>query len=101
MLLALLLVPKFMEKNRETRGVLESHLIHACLDFILQPLKKAAAVGVIMSDPWHGQWYCFTPLATHIMDYMEAIVMACVDGKTSPVTTTSYKQFGDTFHHEP
>ena len=101
MLLALLPVPKFIEKSREIRGVLESRLIHECLDFVLKPLKTAAAVGVIMSDPWHGQRYCYTPIAAYIMDYMEAVVIAGVAGKTSPVTTASYKQFGDAFLHPP
>ena len=101
MLLALLPVPKFIEKSREIRGVLESRLIHKCLDFVLEPLKTAAAVGVIMSDPWHGERYCYTPLAAYIMDYMEAVVIAGVAGKTSPVTTASYKQFGDAFCHPP
>ena len=101
MLLALLPVPKFIEKSHEIRGVLESRLIHECLDFVLKPLKTAAAVGVIMSDPWHGQQYCYTPIAAYIMDYMEAVVIAGVAGKTSPVTTASYKQFGDAFLHPP
>ena len=101
MLLALLPVPKFIEKSREIRGVLESRLIHKCLDFVLKPLKTAAAVGVIMSDPWHGERYCYTLLATYIMDYMEAVIIAGVASKTSPVTTASYKQFRDAFCHPP
>lgn len=28
-------------------------------------------------------------------------MLACVGGKTSPVTMAMYKQFGDSFHHEP
>ena len=39
MLLVLLPVPKFIEKSRKIRGVLESCLIHECLDFVLKPLK--------------------------------------------------------------
>ena len=41
-LLALLPTPKFIHEDQKTRGVLENCLIHHCLDFILQPLKKAA-----------------------------------------------------------
>jgi len=41
LLLALLPIPKFIEKNKELKGVLESQLIHECLDLILSPLKLA------------------------------------------------------------
>ncbi|KAJ7659007.1 hypothetical protein B0H17DRAFT_1171830 [Mycena rosella] len=51
LLLALLSIPKFREKNREIRGVLESRLFHAMLDFILLPLKKTAEIGTMMTDP--------------------------------------------------
>ena len=76
-------------------------MLHECLDFILQPLKTAASVGIMMSDPWGGLRHCFTPLVGYIMDFQEAIVMAGVMGKTSPVTMASYKQFGDAVRHEP
>jgi hypothetical protein len=94
-LLALLPIPKFLNKKKELRGVLENRMIHECLDFILQPLKTAASVGIMMSDPWGGLRHCFTPLAGYIMDFQEAVVMAGVMGKTSPVTMANYKQFGD------
>jgi hypothetical protein len=100
-LLALLPVPKFLHKKKELRGVLENRMIHKCLDFILQPLKTAASLGIMMSDPWGGLRHCYTPLAGYIMDFQEAIVMAGVMGKTSPVTMASYKQFGDAVRHEP
>jgi hypothetical protein len=99
-LLALLPVPKFQAK-KTLRGALESRLIHACLDFVLEPLKIAARIGVMMSDPLGGLRYCFTPLAGYIMDFQEAVAMACVCGKTSPVTMAWYKQFGDGIRHEP
>jgi hypothetical protein len=76
-------------------------MIHECLNFILQPLKTAASIGVMMSDPWGGLCHCFTPLAEYIMDYQEAIVMAGVMGTTSPVTVAGYKQLGDSGRHEP
>ena len=55
MLLAILPVPKFPHKNKRIRGVLENHLVHECIDFVVKPLKKAAKIGVMMSDPlgWH------------------------------------------------
>lgn len=100
-LLALLPVPKFLHKKKELRGVSENRMIHECLDFILQPLKTAASIGIMMSDPWGGLRHCFTPLAGYIMDFQEAIMIAGVMGKTSPVTVANYKQFGDSVRHEP
>ncbi|KAM6504101.1 hypothetical protein JOM56_001044 [Amanita muscaria] len=50
-LLALLPIPKFTDNDRKMQGVLENRLIHECLDFVLQPLKKAAEFGIMMSDP--------------------------------------------------
>ncbi|KAF8889829.1 hypothetical protein BD779DRAFT_1610913 [Infundibulicybe gibba] len=50
-LLALLPIPKFIHKNQKIRGVLENRLVHECLDIITQPLKKAAEIGVMMTDP--------------------------------------------------
>ena len=100
-LLALLPVPKFLHSKKELRGVSANRLMHECLDFILQPLKVAASIGIMMSDPWGGLRHCFTPLAGYIMDFEEAIVIAGVMGKTSPVTMANYKKFGDSFRHEP
>ncbi|KAJ6557091.1 hypothetical protein B0H10DRAFT_1847032 [Mycena sp. CBHHK59/15] len=51
LLLALLPIPKFLEKNKEIKGVLTSRLFHANMDFILGPLKIAAQIGIMMSDP--------------------------------------------------
>ena len=100
-LLALLPVPKFIHKDRKTRGVLENRLIHECLDFILKPLKKAAEIGIMLSDPIGSLRYVFTPLAAYIVDVAEAVVLSGVAGKTSHLTMAAYKQFGDPFQHEP
>ena len=100
-LLALLPVPKFIHNDRKTRGVLEYRLIHECLDFILKPLKKAAEIGVMLSDPLGSLRYAYTPLAGYIVDVAEAVVLSGVAGKTSHITMASYKQFGDPFQHEP
>jgi hypothetical protein len=99
-LLALLPVPKFIHKDRKTRGVLENRLIHECLDFILKPLKKAAEIGIMLSDPVGSLRYAYTPLAAYIADLAEAVVLSGVAGKTSPITMAAYKQFGDPFQHE-
>ena len=71
-LLALLPVPKFIHKDRKTCGVLENQLIHKCLDFILKPLKKAAEISIMLSDPVGSLRYAYTPLAAYIVDVAEA-----------------------------
>jgi hypothetical protein len=101
LLIALLPVPKFLHQNKRLRGVLESRLIHECLDFVLHPLKKAAEIGVMMSDPLGCLRHCYTPLAAYIVDTPESAMLSGVAGKTSSVTMASYKQFGDPFQHEP
>ena len=83
------------------KGVFEAHLIHQCLDIVLAPLKQAAKLGVMLLDLWGHSWYCFTPIASYIVDTPKAALLATVGGKTSPVTMASYKQFGDNFLHEP
>lgn len=100
-LLALLPVPKFIHEDRKTRGVLEYRLIHECLDFILKPLKKAAEIGVMLSDAVGSLRYAFTPLAGYIVDVAEAVMLSGVAGKTSHLTMANYKQFGDPYQHEP
>src|SRR3984885_5059663 len=101
LLLALLPVPKFIHKDRKIRGVLESRLVHECLDFILAPLKIAAQIGVMMSDPMGNLRHCFTTLASYIVDTPESALLSGVGGKTSSVTMAFYRQFGDPFQHEP
>lgn len=101
LLLALLPVPKFIHPDSKTRGVLESRLIHECLDFILHPLKIAAELGTMMSDPLGQLRYTFPALAAYIVDTPESAVLSGVAGKTSSVTMATYKQFGDSFRHEP
>ena len=68
MLLAILPVPKFLQKNRKICGVLENHLIHECIDFVVEHLKIATEIGIMMLDPLSWCWYCFTPLISAIID---------------------------------
>ncbi|KAG2045664.1 hypothetical protein BDR06DRAFT_1050404 [Suillus hirtellus] len=83
------------------KGVLEDRLIHQCLDIVLEPLKQAAQKGIMLSDPIGQSCYCFTALASYIADTLEAMMLATVGGKMSPVTMVMYKHFGDDFQHEP
>ena len=54
-----------------------------------------------MSDPVGNMQYCFTLLATYIVDTLESALLSGVDDKTSLVTMAYYKQFGDPVQHEP
>ena len=100
-LLSLLPIPKFIEADAKVKGVLEARLMHQCLDYVTQPLKKAAEIGIMMSDPAGSLRYCYTPLAAYIADTPEAATIACVAGKTSHLTTASYVNFGDPQRHPP
>ena len=101
MLLAILPVPKFLHKNRRICGVLENRLIHECINFIVEPLKIAAEIGIMMLDPLGWRRYCFTPLAAAIVDTPKALMYTGISPRASPVTMATYKQFGDAFQHEP
>jgi hypothetical protein len=101
LLLALLPIAKFIHPKQKVHGMLDSRLYHHCLDLILQPLKSAAQLGVMLSDPVGTLRWCFTPLASFIVDTPEAQLISTVGGKSSPVTIASSKQFGDAFRHSP
>ena len=100
-LAALLPCPKFLVKDSATRGALESRAIHLCLDVITHPLKLAARAGRMMADPLGYSRFCFTALASYIVDTPEAAMIACVAGKTSHLTMADYCTFGEPTRHEP
>ncbi|KAJ3848479.1 hypothetical protein EV368DRAFT_49233, partial [Lentinula lateritia] len=100
-LFALLPVPKYIERKTSVRGVLENRLYHECLDIVLEPLKTAASIGCLMSNPVGQVRVCYTPLASAIVDTSEASLIACTGGKTSPFTQAIYKDFGDGKLHPP
>jgi hypothetical protein len=101
LLLALLPIPKFVLRQKKVRGMLDARLYHHCLDIVLAPLKAAARLGVMLADPLGNSRWCFTPLASFIVDTPESQLISCVGGKTSSVTMASYEQFGDDFRHPP
>lgn len=101
LLTALLPIAEFLHPVKRMQSVLEARLVHQCLDIVLEPLKQAARIGRMMSDPLGNLRYCFTPLASYIVDTPEACMLACVRGKTSPVTMAMYENFGDAFQHSP
>ena len=99
LLLALLPIVKFTHKNTRIRGLLQDRLVHQALNVVLSPLKTAAAVGVMMSDPRGNLRYCYTPLAAWIADTPEEALLAATGAKASPVTTAISKDFGDAYRH--
>ncbi|KAG0693661.1 hypothetical protein DFH29DRAFT_762430, partial [Suillus ampliporus] len=72
MLTALLPIPAYLHPNQWMRGMLEDHLVHECL---------------------------LIHTMLHIVDTLEAAMLACVRGKTSPFMMASYLRFGDHFRH--
>ncbi|KAG1861974.1 hypothetical protein C8R48DRAFT_774055 [Suillus tomentosus] len=99
LLMALLPISNYLYSNKCMQGMLEDRLIHQCLSIVLQPLMKAAEVGIMMSDLVGNVQHCFTPLAAYIVDTPEAAMLACICRKTSLFTMASYLQFGDSFQH--
>ena len=101
LLLALLPIAKFTHKSTHIRSLLQDRLVHQALNIVLSPLKTAAAVGIMMSDPVGNLRYCFTPLASWIADTPEESLLAATGPKVSPVTTAPSKHFGDPHRHPP
>ncbi|KAI6032177.1 hypothetical protein BKA83DRAFT_4122566 [Pisolithus microcarpus] len=101
LLTTLMPIAKFIYPITRICSVLEAHLFHACLDFVLEPLKKAAQFGRMMADPLGNIRFRFTPLVSYIVDTPEVCMLACIRGKTSPVTKAMYKNFGNPFCHGP
>ncbi|KAI6014890.1 hypothetical protein BKA83DRAFT_4129616 [Pisolithus microcarpus] len=101
LLTTLMPIAEFIYPVMRIHSVLEARLFHACLDFVLEPLKKATQFGQMMADPLGNVRFCFTPLVSYIVDTPEVCMLACVRGKTSPVTKAMYKNFGDPFRHSP
>ena len=98
---ALLPITKFTHKTTHVCSLLQDHLFYQALNIVLSPLKVAAKVGVMMSDPIGNLRYCFTPLASWIVDTPEESLIAATGPKVSPVTTAMSKQFGDPHRHPP
>lgn len=100
-LLMLLPVTSFIYKKTHICSLLSDCLIHECLDLVLNPLKIAATVGIMMGVPIGNLHYCFTPLVAYIADTPEQSLLAGISPKASPVSTDIYKEFGDLVPHPP
>lgn len=85
----------------EVQGTLGDRLFHECMDFVVEPFKIAARIGIMLSDPVGNQRWCFTPLATYIADTPEQRLISCAGGNASPLTMAYGDRLGDPFRHEP
>ncbi|KAI6106049.1 hypothetical protein EDD16DRAFT_1746620 [Pisolithus croceorrhizus] len=93
-------VPDF-DVHPDFQTILSARLFHSCMDTIFTSLKHAAQHGAPMTDALGYVRNCFTPLVTYIADLPEQQLVACVAKNSSPVTTATLSQFGDTFPHPP
>ena len=73
-LIALLPCPKFLDKDQAICSVLENRTIHLCLDIITHPLKLAARAGRMIVDPLGHSRFCFTALASYIVEPPQSLV---------------------------
>ena len=101
LLLTLLPVAKFAHKTSHVHSLLQDQLVHQALNIVLSPLKVTAWVGIMMSDSVRNLHYCFTPLASWIVNTPEESLLAATGPKVSPVTTATSKNFGDPNRHPP
>jgi hypothetical protein len=101
LLTALLPIVEFIHPVKRMQTLLADRLYHDSVAFVVEPLKIAARIGIMLSDPAGNSQYCFTPLASCIVDTPEACTIACVRGKTSPTTLANYTHFGDPLRHPP
>ncbi|KAI6013393.1 hypothetical protein BKA83DRAFT_96544 [Pisolithus microcarpus] len=88
LLTALMPIAEFIYPIMRIHLVLEARLFHACLDFVLEPLKKAAQFGQMMADPLGNICFCFTPLLESIPcdpNDIEAYFDACAQFRLSGI----------------
>ncbi|KIK19914.1 hypothetical protein PISMIDRAFT_46206, partial [Pisolithus microcarpus 441] len=79
LLLALLPILKFVKKTTSVHSLLQDQLFHQVLNQVLTPLKTAATVGIMMNDPVGNLCYCYTLLASWIVDMPEECLLAATN----------------------
>ncbi|KAG1762042.1 hypothetical protein EDD22DRAFT_979942 [Suillus occidentalis] len=65
------------------------HVWHKCMDLVLEKLKVAAEVGEFMVDPMGCHRYAFTPLAAHIADLPEQIMISIFRSRRSSILSVA------------
>ena len=90
LLVALLPCPKFIARDRGVCGILKNCVNHLCLNIITHPLKLAACAGQMMSDPHGYSHFCFTFLASYMVDTPKATMLVLLERpRISPWPTTT------------
>ncbi|KIJ14128.1 hypothetical protein PAXINDRAFT_79800 [Paxillus involutus ATCC 200175] len=79
LLTALLSIVEFIHPVKRMQTLLADRLYHNSVAFVVEPLKIAARIGIMLSDPAGNSRYCFTPLASCIVDTLEACTITCTD----------------------
>ncbi|KIJ17506.1 hypothetical protein PAXINDRAFT_72536 [Paxillus involutus ATCC 200175] len=79
LLTAFLPIVKFIHPVKRMQTLLADRLYHDSVAFVVEPLKIAARIGIMLSDPAGNSRYWFTPLASCIVDTPEACTIACTD----------------------
>ncbi|KAI6028037.1 hypothetical protein PISMIDRAFT_98968 [Pisolithus microcarpus 441] len=54
-----------------------------------------------MNDPSGNVQYCYMPLVGYIADTLEQSLLACMGPKVPPMSTATYKEFGNNKLHDP
>ena len=93
-LIALLPVVKFIHPNQRVTTMLADRLYHDCVAHVVAPLKKAAEIGIILSDPLGFTRRFYTPLAANVVDTPESRLCAGVAANASSVTTAMTNDWG-------
>ncbi|KAG1783205.1 hypothetical protein EV702DRAFT_1191636 [Suillus placidus] len=91
--------PDFIHQVKHMHGVLADRLLHQCINIVIEPLKQAACLGIMMSDPAGLSRYCFMPLVAYVADTPEELIIACITMNASPVTMATHANFGDPDRH--
>ncbi|KIJ12071.1 hypothetical protein PAXINDRAFT_15099 [Paxillus involutus ATCC 200175] len=89
---ALMPIVEFLHPKQRMCSVLDARLFHQCLDIVIEPLKIAACIGHMMSDPAGNLQHCFTPLTAYIADTPKACMLPIVGLRHFKNGITTLKQ---------
>ncbi|KAI6014163.1 hypothetical protein BKA83DRAFT_4062537 [Pisolithus microcarpus] len=93
LLTALMPIAEFIYPVTRIRSVLEARLFHACLDFVLEPLKKAAQFGRMMADPLGNETLRQLESIPCDPDDVEAYFDACAQFRLSGVSRPFWRDW--------
>ncbi|KAI0059399.1 hypothetical protein BV25DRAFT_1783583, partial [Artomyces pyxidatus] len=81
--------------NQETRRRALANLFHACMRRIMEPLKKAGELGILMTGGDGNVRRCHPILAAFIGDYPEQALVACVKYGECPKCLVAHDDLGE------